>query len=489
MIMARKLKVRLRVIIPAVENSISGTSFRPRDIYTSRKGISVEIGNTDAEGRLVLADALTLADEDKPALVADFATLTGAARVALGPDVPAAFTDDDALADEIARFGASENDPLWRMPLWKPYETMLDSKVADTNNVSTGGQGGAITAALFLRKFVTAKSWLHLDIFAWTPAAKPGRPEGAELQTARALYRYAVRALLLTMVALDPRIHPFRPEVAAEYLKGQVEAARFVEGVRHEIVEPIAALRRTPSHEARLDTEALLGERVIVYETTDEGWAWGQLETDGYVGWLSANALGAPGPAPTHKVSVPRTFAFPGPDIKLTPAAALPMGARLAIARQDERFAVTANGWHLSAAHLSPIKARRPDFVAVAEEFRHTPYLWGGKTSLGVDCSGLVQVALQAAGIALPARQRHAGNGARQIVVARRTAPRRSGVLEGPCRHRPGQRNIAARQRASYGGGDRTRGRGHCPHQGGGQRCHQHQADLAREQFAQRGRD
>jgi len=188
MIMARALKVRLRVIIPAVENSISGTSFRPRDIYRSRKGISVEIGNTDAEGRLILADALTLADEDQPALVVDFATLTGAARVALGPDVPAAFTDDDALAEEIARFAASENDPLWRMPLWKPYETMLDSKVADTNNVSTGGQGGAITAALFLRKFIGAKSWLHLDIFAWTPAAKPGRPEGAELQTARALY-------------------------------------------------------------------------------------------------------------------------------------------------------------------------------------------------------------------------------------------------------------------------------------------------------------
>jgi leucyl aminopeptidase len=188
MIMARKLKLRLRVIVPAVENSISGTSFRPRDIYTSRKGISVEIGNTDAEGRLVLADALALADEDKPALVADFATLTGAARVALGPDVPAAFTDDDDLAGELARYAASENDPLWRMPLWRPYEAMLDSKVADTNNVSTGGQGGAITAALFLRKFVSAKSWLHLDIFAWTPAAKPGRPEGAELQSARTLY-------------------------------------------------------------------------------------------------------------------------------------------------------------------------------------------------------------------------------------------------------------------------------------------------------------
>ena len=188
MIMARKLKVRLRVIIPAVENSISGTSFRPRDIYTSRKGISVEIGNTDAEGRLILADALALADEDKPALIADFATLTGAARVALGPELPPFFTDDDALAGELAGHAAAENDPLWRMPLWRPYEAMLDSKVADTNNVSTGGHGGAITAALFLRKFVAAKSWLHFDIFAWTPAAKPGRPEGAELQSARALY-------------------------------------------------------------------------------------------------------------------------------------------------------------------------------------------------------------------------------------------------------------------------------------------------------------
>jgi leucyl aminopeptidase len=188
MIMARGLKVRLRVIIPAVENSISGTSFRPRDIYTSRKGLTVEIGNTDAEGRLVLADALTLADEDKPALIVDFATLTGAARVALGPDLPPFFTDDEALAAEFASAGAAENDPVWRLPLWRPYEAMLDSKVADTNNVSTGGQGGAITAALFLRKFVAAKSWLHLDIFAWTASAKPGRPEGAECQAARALY-------------------------------------------------------------------------------------------------------------------------------------------------------------------------------------------------------------------------------------------------------------------------------------------------------------
>ena len=188
MIMARGLKVRLRVLIPAVENAVSGKSFRPRDVYRSRKGLTVEIGNTDAEGRLVLADALALADEEKPALIADFATLTGAARVALGPDVPPFFTDDDALAEELMHAGTAEQDPVWRLPLWRPYEAMLDSKVADTNNVGSGGQGGAITAALFLRKFVEAKSWLHLDIFAWNTSGKPGRPEGAECMTARALY-------------------------------------------------------------------------------------------------------------------------------------------------------------------------------------------------------------------------------------------------------------------------------------------------------------
>lgn len=188
MIMARGLKLRLRVLIPAVENAISGKSFRPRDIFIARKGISVEIGNTDAEGRLVLADALALADEEKPELMIDFATLTGAARVATGPDLPPFFTDDDALANELTAASHAENDPLWRLPLWRPYEQMLDSKVADINNVGSGGFAGAITAALFLRRFVETKSWLHLDIFAWTPSAKPGRPEGGECQSARALY-------------------------------------------------------------------------------------------------------------------------------------------------------------------------------------------------------------------------------------------------------------------------------------------------------------
>ena len=203
-------------------------------------------------------------------------------------------------------------------------------------------------------------------------------------------------------VQLDPRVNAFRPEIAAAYLRGQVAAARFVEGEPCEVIEPVAAMRRAPSHEAQQVSEALLGERVIVYETSEEGWAWGQLETDGYVGWLAANAVGRPGPAPTHKVTALRTLGFPGPDIKLPPMAALPMGAGVAVARQDERFAVTAAGLYLPTVHLAPIKARQPDFVAVAEKFLGAPYLWGGKTGLGIDCSGLVQAALQAAGIACP---------------------------------------------------------------------------------------
>ena len=189
MIMDRGLKLHLRVLIPAVENAISGAAFRPLDIYRSRKGLTVEIGNTDAEGRLILADALALADEEAPELIVDMATLTGAARVALGPDLPAFYTEDEALAGELARCAAAENDPLWRLPLWQPYAAMLDSKIADLNNVATGGFAGSIVAALFLKRFIAAaKRWLHLDVYAWRPSAKPGRPEGGECQAARALY-------------------------------------------------------------------------------------------------------------------------------------------------------------------------------------------------------------------------------------------------------------------------------------------------------------
>jgi len=190
MIMGAGLKVRLRVLIPAVENSVSGNAFRPLDIFPSRKGPTVEIGNTDAEGRLVLADALALADEESPDLLIDLGTLTGAARVALGPDLPPFYTADDALAAEVARCAAEENDPVWRMPLWGPYDAWLDSKVGNINNAPSNGFAGSITCALFLQRFVErASNWLHFDIYGWTPTAKPGRPEGGECQATRALYR------------------------------------------------------------------------------------------------------------------------------------------------------------------------------------------------------------------------------------------------------------------------------------------------------------
>jgi leucyl aminopeptidase len=189
MVMDAKLRVRLRVLIPAVENAVAGNAFRPLDIFTSRKGITVEIGNTDAEGRLVLADALALADEEKPDLLIDLGTLTGAARVALGPDLPPFYTNDETLAADVARCAAKENDPLWRMPLWPPYDAWLDSKTATITNAPSGGFAGSIICALFLQRFVeNAKSWLHVDIYGWTPSAKPARPEGGECQAARAIY-------------------------------------------------------------------------------------------------------------------------------------------------------------------------------------------------------------------------------------------------------------------------------------------------------------
>lgn len=192
MIMQAKLKVRLRLLVPAVENAVSGTSFRPGDILPSRKGLSVEIGNTDAEGRLILADALALADEEAPELLLDFATLTGAARVALGPELPPFYTHDEGLAAEIARLGMAVNDPVWRMPLWPPYDAMLDSKVADLNHVSGGAFAGSVTAALFLNRFVErAQSYAHFDIYAWNPSTRPGRPEGGECQVARLTYALA----------------------------------------------------------------------------------------------------------------------------------------------------------------------------------------------------------------------------------------------------------------------------------------------------------
>jgi cell wall-associated NlpC family hydrolase len=204
------------------------------------------------------------------------------------------------------------------------------------------------------------------------------------------------------MPAFDPRLTPARADLAAKHLQGKVKAARYVEGRVYEVIEAQAPLRREPRPDAPLDTEALKGERVTIYDTNGEGWAWGQLAVDGYVGWLPDNALAPPGAAPTHKVTALRTLVFPGPSIKLPPLEALPLGARLNIARIEDRMAVTPSGTYVPAAHLAPLDRNETDFVAVAERFLGAPYLWGGKTALGLDCSGLVQVALTACGVACP---------------------------------------------------------------------------------------
>jgi hypothetical protein len=204
------------------------------------------------------------------------------------------------------------------------------------------------------------------------------------------------------MTWYDPRITPARFDLAAGHLAGKVEAERFVDGHVREVAEPQAQLRRSPSPDAPLDTEALKGERVTIYESNEEGWSWGQLAADGYVGWLPTSALREPGPPPTHRVAVPRTLVFPGPSIKLPPLEGLSLGCRLVITRIEGPLAVTDTNGFVPACHLKPVDSSEPDFVAIAGTFIGVPYLWGGKSNLGLDCSGLVQIALTASGVTCP---------------------------------------------------------------------------------------
>ena len=227
----------------------------------------------------------------------------------------------------------------------------------------------------------------------------------------------------------DPRLTPARGDLAAKYLEGKVKAARFVTGEEFEISDGLAPLREGPSSDATQISQALKGERVTIYDRNGEGFAWGQLNSDGYVGWLPDRALTKPVAAPTHKVTALRTFAFPGPSIKLPPVETLSLGAMLTVAREDGAFAVTREGWYLPRTHLGDTEEMAADFVAVAERFVGTPYLWGGKSSIGIDCSGLVQVALNAAGTGCPRDSDMQRDGLGRLIGLAESSPLRRGDL------------------------------------------------------------
>ena len=402
MVMDAKLPVRLRVLIPAVENAVAGNAFRPLDIFKSRKGPTVEIGNTDAEGRLVLADALAYADEDKPDILIDMGTLTGAARRRARSGFAAVLHQRRNARGRCRHLrGAGERSAL-AVAVMGAVRFMAPTRKSPTSTTRPPGRlrGLDHLCVVFaaLRRAVDAPGCMSISTAGRRPPDRES-PKAARCQAARAIYPVVEPALWV--IASMRVFTPARPDLAARYLEGHVTAARFVDGVAMQVIAPVVPVSDAPSHQAEQISQALFGECVTIYDRDANGWAWGQLGNDGYVGWLPDAGLGAVSAAPTHKVTALRTFAFSGPSIKLPPVMTLPMGATLCVRTIENGFAVV-DGAFVPVQHVGAVDAIDNDFVAVAERFHGTPYLWGGKSSLGIDCSGLVQVSLNACGIGCP---------------------------------------------------------------------------------------